>query len=238
MAAAGVQGGESVQTMLDANVTYTVNLVQAAAAVGCRNFIHTGSCFEYAANEGPLTEDSPIKPFSVYGGTKAASVALAQGLANEKEIRLIALRLFGVYGPGEAPGRLIPTVIHALSTREKAPMTHGRQIRDLSYIDDVVEAYVAVLRSFADDEDRSGLYNVCSGTPISVREIGERLVEIMQADPRLLMWGAKPSRGSEPLSIVGSDDKFRRCFGDYSRYDFSTGARRTVDIVNSFRSAA
>ena len=50
------------------------------------------------------------------------------------------LRLFSVYGPGEAANRLVASLVRAVVARRPIDLTGGRQVRDFVFIDDVVEA--------------------------------------------------------------------------------------------------
>ncbi len=117
LAAAGVSSRDrNLANLLASNVDLTVNLMLAAERSVRPIIVHVGSCFEYADNGlVDLTENSPTHPFSLYGASKSASVHLAVGLAIELQLRLVVLRLFGVYGPSEAPDRFVPAVIRNLA---------------------------------------------------------------------------------------------------------------------------
>ena len=231
LASSGVIAGAANPAQLIAgNVSLVADLLGALANSGVRRFIQTGSCFEYAPGPDgvPFTEASSVRPWSVYGAAKAASVAFARTLSAESGLPLATLRLFGVYGPGELPQRLVPHLLTRLERREAADLTPGFQIRDLLYIDDAVEAYRAALT--APDALFDGReYNVCTGTPVSVRAVGALAAELLGAPPELLRWGAKPARVEEPAWIAGDAGMFRAATGWAPRFDLRAGLQATIE---------
>ncbi|MCU0705138.1 MAG: NAD(P)-dependent oxidoreductase [Fimbriiglobus sp.] len=228
LASAGVSGKVDPEQAVAGNVTLTLNLLRVAGEVGVRRFVHTGSCFEYAAvpSGERMTESSPAVPWSVYGAAKLASVYLARTAAEVYGVPVVVLRLFGVFGPGEAPPRLLPYLITRLRNREPADLSPGTQVRDLLFIDDAVAAFtVAADTALLDGH----VYNVCSGVPVVVREVGEAVARLLAAPPELLRWGAIPPRAGEPPWIVGDPTAFRNATGWAPRFDLNAGLQATID---------
>ena len=237
LASYGVAAGESDRAQLIAgNVGLTATLIEAAARHSVRRFVQTGSCFEYAApRDGlPLSEDSPVRPWSVYGAAKSASVHFARTLSAKLGLPLITLRLFGVYGSGEQPQRLVPYLLNRLERREAAELTPGFQVRDFLYIDDAVDAYRTALAG-ADELFDGRDFNVCTGVPTSIRELGVTAAELLNAPAQLLRWGALPGRPEEPARIVGDPSAFRAATGWAPRFDLREGLRATIDARNHGR---
>src|ERR1043166_4124421 len=112
LAAYGVQPADRDPGLLiEGNVGMVAHLLEAVAEWPIRRFIHTGSSAEYghAAREGvPIAEDQVLQPISPYGAAKAASVLFGAAYASHLEIPFNTLRLFGVFGAGEGPSRLVP----------------------------------------------------------------------------------------------------------------------------------
>ncbi len=228
-ASAGVTGGIDPDAAVAGNVTVVMNLLRAAAEVGVRRFIHTGSCFEYAACPAGtfLTESAPVEPWSIYSAAKIAGVHLARASARHWSVPLVVLRLFGVYGPGEAPHRLLPFLINRLTSGEPAELSPGAQIRDLLFMDDAACAFAVAADAPALGDD-GRVFNVCSGVPVAVRQVGETLAELMNAPRELLKWGAIPARVEEPLWIVGDGSAFRAATGWAPTFDLTAGLRATI----------
>lgn len=232
LAAAGVSPRDrDVATLLKTNVDLTVNLMLAADQSVRPIMLHVGSCFEYA-DVGPenLSEDCATHPFSLYGASKSASVHLATGLAIELQLRLVTLRLFGVYGASEAPERFVPSVIRNLAAGQAMALTPGTQVRDLMLVDDMAEAFVAALHHL-ESLDNLAVYNLCTGRASTIRQVGECIAQEMNCPASLLEWGALPARAGEPERIVGDGSRFFNATGWRPKHDLRSGLRRTIQAL-------
>lgn len=209
-----------------------VNLI-AALLCGCekqkpRRFIHTGSCSEYApAEQGhKLTEEDPVRPSSLYGAAKLCAYTYGSVLAAQQGISFLHLRLFGVFGVGEASYRLVPYLIGQLRENKTVDLTPGEQIRDWLYIDDVVDSLL--LAAGIEDLSESAVYNVCSSEGISVREIAEQVAETMKKPKHLLRFGDRTYREDEATWIVGDNRRFKAATGWFPKVSVAEGIRRMV----------
>ena len=229
LASAGVAGGTDPDEIVAGNVTLALKLLRAAGEAGVKRFVHTGSCFEYAAVPAGqrMSESSPAVPWSVYGAAKLASVHLARTTAVMFKVPLVVLRLFGVFGPGEAPRRLVPYLVDRLRRGEAVDLTPGTQVRDLLYIDDAADAFVMAAEAPTLGDDGQ-MYNVCSGVPVAVRQVGDTVARLLNAPPELLRWGAIPPRTEEPPWIVGDGERFRSATGWQPKFDLDAGLKATI----------
>jgi UDP-glucose 4-epimerase len=229
LASAGVNPADrDPLAMLDGNVHLLAGLLCSLDGHKPRRFIHTGSCSEYApAETGHLiTEDDPAAPPSLYGAAKLCASLYGAALAAERDIPFLNLRLFGVYGAGEAPYRLVPYLISKLREDQPVDLTPGEQVRDLLYLDDVVDALLAAATS--DRLGESGIFNVCSGQGIRVREVAEQVAETMKKPKSLLRFGARAYRPDESMWIVGDNRRFAAVTGWLPRVSLAEGIRRMV----------
>ena len=201
-----VPGSDSPVLLIETNVRLIARLLAAVQQWPLRNIVYTGSFSEYAPSDEVLTEDSPLLPATPYGASKVAAWTAGQSLAKQMGLPLINTRLFHVYGPGEASGRLIPYLYDRLSRGEPAELTAGQQVRDLMFIDDVIDALLAA--ASLPPASVPIAYNVCSGNPVTVRQICEVTAEQMQAPPSLLRWESLPYRTGEMMRAVGDNRRF------------------------------
>lgn len=192
-----------VDSMIRINAELPATLVRLCRDWNARLVI-SGTFSEYmkpSANE-PLTEWSPLEPYKLYGSSKAAGSLIASAVAKDLGVGLRILRLFKVYGAGEASHRLLPALVHGLKQRQRVPISSGTQILDFVYIDDVIEA---LLR--ADDHIREqgaiATWNVATGKGHSVRHFAELVVEAMNADSGLLGFGEIAMRKDDEPWLVG-----------------------------------
>ncbi len=232
LASYGVQQADrDPAKLIEGNVGVLGNLLEATANSPLRRFIHVGSCSEYGFPERdnvPIPETQALRPTSLYGAAKAASVLFGSALASHLHIPFVNLRLFGVFGPHEAPDRVVPYLIRKLRKNEPVDLTPGEQVRDFLYEEDVIEAFVAAAESSTIKEGE--VYNVCSGRPTRVREIGEAVADALGKPRQLLHWGERPYRADEPMWLVGDNRRFRTATSWQSRTSVEEGIRRMIAI--------
>lgn len=231
LASYGVYPNEDLPaSIFAANISFTNDLLEALAGRGVRRFIYTGSCAEYAPAVPDLLieEDHAIGVDGLYGAAKAAAGIYGHALAARFSIPFVHLRLFGVYGPGEGPTRLVPFLINRLMTAAEVPLTTGDQNRDFTYVDDMAEALI-----LASGIEGGGAFNVCSGIPRTVRFVGETVAARLGAEPSLLRWGALPYRSYDYPWIVGSNSKFVEATGWRPSVSLEEGIDRSIDCLKS-----
>ena len=175
----------------------TLNLVKGASAAGIKRFIGIGTCFEYDLTSGTLSIDTPIKPLTPYAATKAATYLTLSQWLSQKSIEFVWCRLFYLYGEDESNERLVPYIRSKLVNNQIAELTSGKQIRDYM---DVSEAG-NIIAGMAFNKVQ-GCINVCSGIPITVRELAEQIAdEYGKRD--LLQFGVRPDNLFDPSCVVG-----------------------------------
>jgi len=155
-------------TLTNGNLAATANLLKATAAIDNLRFVHLGSSLEYGPSEHAKREDDPLQPIAAFGLTKAAATLLAQRSAHGGGRHVVILRLFHVYGPYEAPYRLIPTAIDAALCDRELALTQTGFRRDYVYVGDVVDA---CLRAATVSRATGEIVNIATGTETSNEEI-------------------------------------------------------------------
>jgi nucleoside-diphosphate-sugar epimerase len=162
----------------------------------------------------------------MYGAAKAATGIFGSALARQAGIPFVTLRLFNIFGVGEAPQRLIPYLIDCLGRSEPADLTPGDQIRDLTYVDDVVDA----IRTAATSRlEPYSAYNICSGRRTQMRWVAETVADMMGQRRSLLRFGALPRREDEPQLVVGSNERFVGATGWRPRVTVEEGIRLMIE---------
>jgi nucleoside-diphosphate-sugar epimerase len=156
--------------------------------------VRTGSAAEYGRVDGPVREDSPTRPVSLYGRTKLAGTWALSRAIQSGALCGVTARLFTVYGPGEHPVRLLPSLVEAARTHARLQLTAGEQRRDFTYVGDVAEG---LLRLGACSCEAAPIVNVATGELHSVREFAETAAQVLGMMPEQLGFGALPYRPDE-----------------------------------------
>ena len=175
----------------------TLNLAKGTAQAGVRRFVGIGTCFEYDLSQGMLSVTTPLKPLTHYAGAKAASYFALSHWLPAHSMEFVWCRLFYLYGQGEDARRLVPYLRAKLAAGEPAELTSGNQIRDFI---DVAEA--GRLIASASLGTAVGPVNICSGIPITVKQMAESIAdEYGRRD--LLKFGTRTDNLIDPLCVVG-----------------------------------
>jgi nucleoside-diphosphate-sugar epimerase len=163
-------------------------------------FIFAGSCAAYGEGND-LQEDAFPSPKTILGAAKQSARLLLEVYAELYGLRTQNLCLFTPFGPWESRNRLIPHIILSALEGRSIEMTEGLQQRDFLYIDDVVDAF---MRAAVSEVPGGTTINICSGTPIQVRELACMLLDIMGGNVEL-KFGALPTRSDEIRIISGNN---------------------------------
>ncbi len=222
-------GAYSQQTdlyrMVHTNVLGTMNLVSACLKTGFEAFVNTGSSSEYGFKDHAPSETEWLEPNSHYAVTKASATLFSRYTARSRRVHLPTLRLYSVYGPYEAPARLIPTLIVRGMNGELPPLVNPDIARDYVYVEDVIEAYL--LAASRPGQEPGSVYNVGTGVQTSLREVVEVARRALQvaAEPQ---WGSMPNRLWDTNVWVSDNRKIQAGLGWRPRHTFEQGFRLTV----------
>lgn len=183
------------QAML-ANLAYTMP--------GHCRLIYAGSMAEYG-RAGLLRETDQCMPDTGYGCAKSSGTNLAIALRTILDVDIRVGRLFGVYGPGEGPGRLLPTLLAKMRNGEPMPLSDGEQLRDFIHVDDVCTVMLALAEASAPPP----IVNVGTGRGVSVRRVCETVARVLNVDPSLLRFGTRPRRHVDQDALVAGTELLR-----------------------------
>jgi nucleoside-diphosphate-sugar epimerase len=197
-------------------------LARHAAESGARRFIGLGTCAEYADRDAeddqPWPETRRIAPATPYGQAKAR---LAAALAT-LPIPTAWARLFLMFGPGEPPARLVPSIVRALAEARPAACASGRPVRDFASTRFLGRALAALAAG-----DVTGPINIASGEARSIAEVARFLGEAV-GRPDLIRLGALPDRPGEVPFMVADVTRMRRDLGFAEPPDVEADLRRMV----------
>jgi len=218
---------DNLDLMIDGNIKFLANLMSALSSKP-KMIINVGSCSEYGIveNDTYVDESAHINPNTLYGAAKSASTILGNAIAIKQGLKFISLRLFGIYGEGEAEYRLLPYIVNSLKNNVAVELTSGEQQRDILYIDDLVNAFISTIKNYKKFPSNAS-YNICSGVPVKVKDFIEYIAFKMDKSFELLRWGAV-DRPDEPLWLVGSNELFKRYSSWEPKFDMKSGIDKAL----------
>ncbi len=178
------------QLYIDINVVGLQHTLQATAAVGAK-FVFASSSSVYGADpRHPFSEDQMnVRPESPYAATKIAGEALIFAHHAVSKLPIGIARMFTVFGPRQRPD----LAIHGFARKMLAGLPielydQGQAIRDYTFVDDIVEAFV---RLIACDEDALTV-NVGSHRPIRTSAVVDELERALGITATRILAPAQP----------------------------------------------
>jgi UDP-glucose 4-epimerase len=179
---------------LQTNTQSTLLLLDLARKTGCKKFIYASSMSVYGRQpDMPVTEDADCFPQSFYAVGKLASEHYLR-IYQQFGISAVSLRLFNVYGPGQnmtnlRQGMLSIYLAQALKNKHILVKGSPDRYRDLVYIDDVVNSFLAVAEK---DTGSFCVYNVGTGIRTTVRKLIEKIQKALSFEVKVEFTGSTP----------------------------------------------
>jgi nucleoside-diphosphate-sugar epimerase len=202
-----------IARMVEANVTFGTTVADAAARDGAR-LVHATSAWQHCAG-------AEYSPASLYAATKQALCDVVQYYTESEGLTADEVCLFDTYGPDDDRKKLIWLLLEHAASGEPLPMSSGHQLVDLTHVDDVVAALVAV----ATGPPLGARLVARSGRPLTIRALAA-LVEQVTGRAIDTRWGQRPARPremDEDWVVSGADTSWR------PQVDLTTGVAQLWD---------
>ena len=184
--------------------------LKTAMEGGLSRLLVLGTCYEYGMQSGALRESAPSSPKNPYGFAKDRLRRQLEFVASRTGVRLIWSRLFYVWGEGQSQSSLYSQLRTAIAeSKASFDMSGGEQIRDFLPVEQAVD-YIARL---ALSDRAEGIFNICSGQPVSVKRLVERWIREngWKIQPNL---GYYPYPTHEPMAFWGNRSRLDRFLND------------------------
>ena len=176
---------------------------------GVGHLLVSGTCFEYGMQSGALVENMPAAPVNPYALAKDTLRKFLQSLQQSCPFTLQWARLFYMYGSGQNPNSLLAQLDRAIDSGESVfNMSGGEQLRDYLAVENVAAGLVTLMMH----PQCSGVINVCSGEPISIRRLVEQHIARRGSDIQLNL-GYYSYPHYEPMAFWGDVQKISLIIG-------------------------
>ncbi len=210
----------------EANVAWSVGLLDAARLAGVRRFVFASSNAAAGDHEPPSDETDLPHPLSPYGASKLAIEAYGQAYAATYDLVACSLRFSNAYGPYSLHKRsVVATWLRAaLGGRPIEINGDGSQTRDFVHVDDLAAAVIATLE--APEADIAGeLFQAGTGVETTVARLAD---EVARAVGRPVEVRHAPARIGDIARNVARVDKAAAVLGYRAAVTLPDGLARTA----------
>jgi nucleoside-diphosphate-sugar epimerase len=224
-----IRSVEDPRTTHEANITGTLNLLLAARDAGVQRVVFSSSSSVYGDTPTlPKREDMPPSPLSPYAVHKITGEYYCRIFWQLYGLETISLRYFNVFGPRQDPqsqySAVIPRFITAILKGE-SPMIFGdgKQTRDFSHVENIIEANVQACE--APKDALGGSFNIACGGRISLLDLVDTVNKIVGKNikPKL-----DPPRPGDILHSQADISKAEKILGWKPRVSFPDGIAKTI----------
>ncbi len=209
------------------NVTGSINLIEAAIAADCKNFVFSSTCATYGDQDNVvLDENSAQHPANAYGSSKRAIEEILRDFAASDGLRHVIFRYFNVAGADpegeigehhQPETHLVPVILDVIAgARDQLtihgddyPTADGTCVRDYVHVMDLVEAHVLGLRHLLDGKP-SRVFNLGTGHGYSVREVVDQARVVTNREIPLVVG---PRRAGDCTKLVSGSERAKSELG-------------------------
>ena len=228
------------QSYIDVNISGILNMLETAARNKIKRFVFASSSSVYGDVENfPQKEDFTPEPISPYALSKLSGEHFCRIFSEHFGLETICLRYFNVFGPRQALDDeyavVIPKFIHCILHDQQPPIFgSGKQSRDFTYIDNVVEANISSATAQINTQKSKihQVFNVANGKDNTVLELVELLNKIIgkSIKPKFL-----PVRAGDVFRTSADISKIKKRIGFLPKVSFEEGLRKTVDYWKNIK---
>lgn len=206
--------------VLDACLTEDMKPVPWIKRIVC-----TSSSEIYGHHSEPITEEFVLMPSSPYGASKVAADRLAYSYFNTFGLPVAIIRPFNTYGPRhsyDAPPKFINL---ALAEKDITIYGDGNQTRDLTYVDDMIDAFLTM----GSHEKAVGqAVNFGTGRDTSMLQLAKKIIEISGSKSKIVHL---PPRLSEVARLCSNPAKAEKLFGWKAKISIDEGLKRNIEYA-------
>jgi len=209
--------------------------------IGCKNlstillktkikkFIQVGSSIEYGKIRSPQLENKNNKQrtFSAYGEAKLKSTKFLLNLSKKFNFPVTILRLYLVYGPYQDANRVVPITIFNAIKNKKFDCSNGVQLRDFTYIEDVIEAIIKTLKN---RQSTGQIINIGQGKPVSIKRVINKICELLNSGKP--QFGKIDLRKDEIMKLYPNILKAKKILNWKPRISLENGLKKTIKFFN------
>lgn len=190
----GNHKSEEIEKLIDTNLKFSTIVLEAASQANVNWFINTGTYWQHYNN-------LDYSPVNLYAATKQAFQSIAQFYIDTHRIKFCTIMLFDTYGPNDTRPKIFNLWENIAKTGETLDMSPGDQIIDISFIDDIVSAFVLLANHLQNNHPQvtsGSIYAVKAEKRYTLKALAT-IYEEATGTKLNINWGAKPYREREVM---------------------------------------
>ena len=215
--------------VVDANFLGTITLAESCLREvhNFKHFLCSGTSEEYGNQETfPIKETAELNPNSPYSVSKAAADMYLRYMRDSYNFPMTLLRNFNTYGRQNNTHFVVERAIVQMLQQKLIKLGDPKPVRDLEYIDDHVNSYVACLNN----ENAIGeIFNFCTGRSTSIKQLIELIKELTGFEGEII-WNTIPPRPLDIDTLKGDNSKAKRLLGWTPKFTLEQGLKKTIDF--------
>jgi len=239
---------ENPHTYIESNIVGFINILEGCRKNGIKNLSFASSSSVYGLNRSQpfKTTDHTDHPVSLYAATKKSTEMMAHSYAHLYGIEITGLRFFTVYGPwgrpDMAPMLFADAILHDRAIRV---FNYGKMSRDFTYIDDIIDGIIKVIKSPAtsnpnwdpnDPQPNSSsapykIYNIGNSKPIELMDFIDILEEKLGIEAKKEML---PMQNGDVISTYADTTPLQEDFGYRPLISLDDGIEKFVEWYREF----
>ena len=203
----------SPDTYVDTNIKGTLNVLQAARALGVKKVVHTSTSEVYGtALYVPINETHPLQGQSPYSASKIGADQIAYSFFTSFDLPVVTIRPFNTYGPRQSARAVIPTIITQIANRAlKIDLGSLYPTRDFSFVDDTTYGFISALES---DKGIGETINLGTNFEISIGDTAALIAKLMGVEIQIesILERSRPEK-SEVERLWADNSKAKELLG-------------------------
>ncbi len=218
----------AAESYVDTNIKGTLNVLQAGKDLRPERIFITSTSEVYGTSRYvPMDENHPFQGQSPYSASKIGADRLGESFYRSFDVPVTIVRPFNTFGPRQSARAIIPTIItQLLSGSGEIKLGSLSPTRDLVYVRDTVEGFVAIAQS---EKTIGEEINIATQTEISMLSLAQEIIAQINPGARIVQdeIRTRPQR-SEVERLLGSNRKIRSITGWEPNYKLSQGLAETI----------
>jgi len=185
---------DDIESLIVSNILFSTRLLEASVNSNVKWFINTGTFWQNYNNED-------YNPVNLYAATKQAFEDIAKYYYETEKINFVTIKLNDTFGPNDTRSKIFNLWGKAVANNENLGMSLGEQVIDISYIDNIVDAYIQMLIQLQVDNAYTyagNVYAVNSDERMSLQALAKLYEDVTQTSVDIT-WGGRPYRDREVM---------------------------------------